>query len=440
MKKEDNKGFSFEDKAWQDMLAKLNAALPIQEKKRRLLPFWWLGIVASFVLGSLVAISYLTLGDAQLPSNSFAVKSQISDIKKESQKKTLDLDQEPELLNITEENKITSKKNLPEKTTSNKIFDSNSTSIISSSNISKIKSPIKNIKRNRLIQASNTPSTLPTTYEIPFLKLTDASKNRSVLNKDYLTSKDQSIIKSQVLKDKIDISTADLDKKINLLPTLSLLKNNNSIIIEKPFIETATKAISYIQPVKSRQQIALSLQTGYLVIGHEHLSDVGYLNINIEKPISEKFGIYASIGMGKESTSLKQFKEFKNADSQVGILVANEYSQIEEKIVGFGNLQAGFYQTMSQKWNYRLGFGYKINFNETATLQNSFSTTKAPQPLETLTFQNQFYGQYDLGYNLNSNFTLLISINMMSSPLSVRNDLVPKSFNTYTGMGLRYQF
>ena len=96
--------------------------------------------------------------------------------------------------------------------------------------------------------------------------------------------------------------------------------------------------------------------------------------------------------------------------------------------------------SISHKWDQRLGFGYKINYSEIAGNQLLDIQNKLPQPSETFILRNQFYTQFDLGYTLISDFTLVGSFNIMSTPLTMKNNLVLKPINTYIGLGLRYQF
>lgn len=427
----------FTEKAWQDMLGKLDEVLPVEKKKRRLIPIWWLGIAASFILAFVIGFSYLRSDIDSLSPNPLLKAEPINNgevpkltktptLSQESHKSIASASSKPNKNNQT----IELRKNLNPK---NKSTILQSTKILLTTN-SKIN---KNFPSNDQVQKIKNPSTSPTSYEIPSFTLDEMNKKHSKLILDSYSEINQTA--NQLIESKHSEGKTILENDIkrNLLTPIPFLKNDQSITFDNSIVIAPMFAEFGISPKSNIRKMKYSLQLGYLVIGHKSLSDIGYLNFNLEKPISDKYGFFGSIGIGKESTP---FEYFKLDSYQANISTSNQYDQIEERIVGFGCVQLGIQHSISHKWNQRLGFGYKMNFSEIAGNQLSNSLNKLPQPLEALILRNQFYGQYDLGYTLISDFTLVGSFNLMSAPLVMKNNLVPKPINTYVGMGLRYQF
>jgi hypothetical protein len=438
MKKDDYNDMSFTDKAWHDMLTKLDEALPIEKKKRRIIPIWWLGIVASLVLGSVVGVSYLTYGNNSLISKP-SLKAQLkNDLEDMSLAINSPLDQEtasPKIIDQSRKESNTNNRDRKEKT----ITSLNTTNNKSKPNYSKINIPQKRENENKISDLKqNTPSTLPTPYEIPFKEIKTQLNSQLDITSE-LTTKDKEK-SANLMSDKLYenqlVTSNELQRQ--LLKPLPIINQSSSIEISRITLNTTfLKPMTSIYTQQSTSRLSLSLQTGYLVISHKSLSDIGYLNLILDKRITEKYGAFATIGIGKETTL---FEYFKVDQTFLGISTANTYSQIEERILGFGSLQTGLSHSISNKWNHRIGVGLKVNYAKTSPLQTSTTTSKATQPSETSTLRNQFYGQYDLGYTINSDFSLVGSLNMMTSPLSMKNNLVSKSINTYIGIGLRYQF
>ena len=78
-------------------------------------------------------------------------------------------------------------------------------------------------------------------------------------------------------------------------------------------------------------------------------------------------------------------KYFQLNEFQVGVSNNNDYNQIKERILGFGNVQAGISWKLSQKWNQRFGIGYKINYSEITSSPSPLSSTTNYLPPTTTT-------------------------------------------------------